>query len=116
MYSLARFSERVGKKLKYEDLMYEPKVMLIPCGQCIGCRIRQREDWTTTFLTTLADTLTSNDVELKDFVKTLTNDVIQNGPSDLSKKSKFMELTADIPPKRSTVSFHHGKYHKEPRP
>ena len=21
--------------------------MLIPCGQCIGCRIRQREDWTT---------------------------------------------------------------------
>ena len=41
-----------------------------------------------TFLTTLADTLTSDDVDLKDFVKTLTNDVIQNGPSDLSKKSK----------------------------
>lgn len=58
-----------------------------------------------TFLTTLADTLTSYDVDLKDFVKTLTNDVIQNGPSDLSKKSKFMELTASILPEKGLV-FH----------
>lgn len=58
-----------------------------------------------TFLTTLADTLTSDDVDLNDFVKTLTNDVIQNGPSDLSKKSKFMELTANIPPEKGLV-FH----------
>lgn len=58
-----------------------------------------------TFLTTLADTLTSDDMDLKEFVKTLTNDVIQNGPSDLSKKSKFMELTATIPPESGLV-FH----------
>ena len=41
VYSLARFSEICGKQLKCEDFMYNQKVMLIPCGKGIGCRVRQ---------------------------------------------------------------------------
>ena len=59
----------------------------------------------TTFLTSLADTLTSDDADLRDFVKNLSSDVIQNGPSDLSRKSKFMEVTHAIEPKKGFV-FH----------
>lgn len=46
VYTLRRFAERANKPdLTYEDLIYRKDVMLIPCGQCIGCRIRKREDW-----------------------------------------------------------------------
>ncbi len=47
VYTLRRFAVERAKNpdLTYEDLIYRKDVMLIPCGQCIGCRIRKREDW-----------------------------------------------------------------------
>ena len=59
----------------------------------------------TSFLKSIANTLTSDDADLRDFVKNLSSDVIQNGPSDLSRKSKFMEVTHAIEPKKGFV-FH----------
>ena len=47
VYTLRRFAlERAhNPNLTYEDLIYRKDIMLIPCGQCIGCRIRKRQDW-----------------------------------------------------------------------
>ncbi|SDC11261.1 alpha/beta fold hydrolase [Acinetobacter boissieri] len=50
------------------------------------------------FLGAAADSLQGN-IDPKDFVKQIDNGLIQNGPSDLSYKSKFMELTQGIMPK-----------------
>lgn len=50
VYSLsAFFKERLhtDEKPNYEKVMYRKDVMLIPCGQCIGCKIGKREDWVT---------------------------------------------------------------------
>lgn len=59
----------------------------------------------STFLTTLADTLTSDDKDLKEFVEILNTYTLQNGPSDLSNKSEFIQLTANILPKDG-LAFH----------
>lgn len=34
----------------YESLAYRTDVMLLPCGKCLGCRLRQRQDWETRML------------------------------------------------------------------
>lgn len=49
IYTLRRFAIERAKnpKLTYEDLIYRKDVMLIPCGQCIGCKIQKRQDWAT---------------------------------------------------------------------
>lgn len=46
VYTLRRFSKLAKKpNITYEELVYRKDVMLIPCGQCIGCKIQKREDW-----------------------------------------------------------------------
>ena len=34
----------------YESIAYRTDVMLLPCGKCLGCRLRQRQDWETRML------------------------------------------------------------------
>jgi pimeloyl-ACP methyl ester carboxylesterase len=56
------------------------------------------------FLSAMADVLTQEE-DLKDLFKEIDHGLIQNGPSDLSYKSKFIALTEDIMPKKGM------KYH-----
>lgn len=49
------------------------------------------------FLGAFADTV-QGEIGLSDFLHEVGRDLIQNGPSDLSKKSKFTALTKDINP------------------
>ena len=49
VYTFRRFAIEKAKNpnLTYEDLIYRKDVMLIPCGQCIGCRLQKKQDWAT---------------------------------------------------------------------
>lgn len=49
VYTFRRFALEKAKNpnLKYEDVIYRPDCMLIPCGQCIGCKIDKKEEWAT---------------------------------------------------------------------
>lgn len=57
------------------------------------------------FLGAFADTLTEKDIDVKDFIKELGHGFIQNGPSDLSDRSKFTQLTKNVVPPKNFV-FH----------
>jgi triacylglycerol esterase/lipase EstA (alpha/beta hydrolase family) len=50
------------------------------------------------FLGAFADTLQEGNLNMKEIVKDMGHGLIQNGPSDLSKNSKFTELTKDVVP------------------
>lgn len=52
----------------------------------------------TAFLSAFADALQQHEVDLKNLTKEIGHGVIQNGPSDLSKNSKFTQLTENILP------------------
>lgn len=56
------------------------------------------------FLGALSDTLQGN-IELNDFMKEIGKEMLQNGPSDLSKNSSFTRLTKDVQP-ISGMKFH----------
>lgn len=57
------------------------------------------------FLTAVGDALVDEDPSLKEIWQQIDRSLIQNGPSDLSHQSKFMQLTQDIMP-RQNVAFH----------
>jgi len=57
------------------------------------------------FISAVGDTLQSQDLDFKELVSQIDHGLIQNGPSDLSHQSKFMELTEDIAPRKGLV-FH----------
>ncbi len=44
-------------------------------------------------------------MDFKDLLKQIDQGLIQNGPSDLSYQSKFMELTKDVTPRKG-LAFH----------
>ncbi len=56
------------------------------------------------FLSAMGDVLTQEE-DLKDLFKEIDHGLIQNGPSDLSYKSKFIALTEDIQPRKG-LKFH----------
>ena len=57
------------------------------------------------FLTAIADTIIQDDIEVKDILNQIDQGLIQNGPSDLSQSSKFMQLTNQIVPEKN-VKYH----------
>lgn len=56
------------------------------------------------FLSALGDVITQEE-DLKDLFKEIDHGLIQNGPSDLSHQSKFIELTKNIQPRKG-LKFH----------
>ena len=55
------------------------------------------------FLGALADTLSDNDMNIKNFMKDFGHGMIQNGPSDLSHNSRFTKLTEDVMPTKGII-------------
>lgn len=57
------------------------------------------------FLSAIGDSIQNQDLDVKDLLTQIDHGLIQNGPSDLSHQSKFMELTKNINPRKG-LAFH----------
>ena len=57
------------------------------------------------FLSAITDSIQTQDLDVKELLTQIDHGLIQNGPSDLSHQSKFMELTKDINPRKGLM-FH----------
>src|SRR5690606_3000923 len=57
------------------------------------------------FLSAVGDSIQNQDLDVKDLLTQIDHGLIQNGPSDLSHQSKFMELTKNINPRKG-LAFH----------
>lgn len=57
------------------------------------------------FLGAVTDTITQDDINTKDLLTRIDKGLIENGPSDLSYKSKFIALTENVNPPQGFV-FH----------
>ncbi len=57
------------------------------------------------FLSAIGDSIQNQDLDVKELLTQIDHGLIQNGPSDLSHQSKFMELTKDITPRKGLI-FH----------
>lgn len=55
------------------------------------------------FLGALADSIDDRDINAKNFLKDVGHGLIQNGPSDLSRNSKFTLVTENVMPKKGMI-------------
>lgn len=51
-----------------------------------------------TFVNAIGESLRNDDLSIKDILQQVDRSLIQNGPSNLSYKSKFIDLTEDVMP------------------
>ncbi len=57
------------------------------------------------FISAISDSIQTQELDIKELLQQINHGLIQNGPSDLSYQSKFIQLTKDINPRKG-LAFH----------